>query len=144
MNVCTCLLKCETTQKCGQNMERSEPLLTYSARYILNVEVVPTNTYLQISALLSEVSESVDSSTQIFTRQSPLASSPRTPPCTVFSFCVLMTANMDFKVSRGRKAHYTCVYLTKIENVLCLRYIPLTLFSPNVQFLQKQVCIANE
>lgn len=41
-------------------MERSEPLFTYSARYILNVEVVPTNTYLQISALLSEVSESVD------------------------------------------------------------------------------------
>lgn len=80
-------------------MESSEPLLTYSARYILNVEVVPTNTYLQISALLSEVSESVDSSTQIFTRQSPLASSPRTPPCTVFSFCVLITANMDFKVS---------------------------------------------
>lgn len=41
-------------------MESSEPLLTYSARYILNIEVVPTNTYLQISALLSEVSESVD------------------------------------------------------------------------------------
>lgn len=61
--LCECLymfIKVWNNTKCGQNMERSEPLLTYSARYILNIEVVPTNTYLQISALLSEVSESVD------------------------------------------------------------------------------------